>query len=91
VRLRPQYVEAWNMLGNNLKDQGDVDGAIEALKQSVALDATNAGAYNSLGLLLRKKGNTEEAKQAFAKAAELRRGEQEKKQKSLQQGMGAKN
>jgi Flp pilus assembly protein TadD len=79
------------MLGNNLKDQGDVDGAIEALQRSVALDNTNAGAYNSLGLLLRRKGKTDEAKQAFDKAAELRRLQQEKKEKSLRQGMGAKN
>jgi Flp pilus assembly protein TadD len=70
-----------------LKAQGDVDGAIEALRRSVELDPTDAGAFNTLGLLLKRKGDLEGSKQAFAKAAELRQSENEQKRKHLEQGI----
>lgn len=86
VNQRPEYVEAWYRLGSILKDQGDFDGAIDALRRSVTLDNTDAGAFNNLGLLLRRKGDPEGAKQAFSKAAEIRKAEEEQKEKKLRQG-----
>jgi Flp pilus assembly protein TadD len=69
-----------------LKQQGDVDGAIEALRHSVSLDDQDAGAFNTLGLLLKRKGDESGAKEAFARAAALRQAEAEEKQKKLRQG-----
>jgi Flp pilus assembly protein TadD len=73
-------------LGSILKDQGEVDGAIEALQHAVALDATDAGAFNNLGLLLKRKGDVEGAKKAFEKAAEIRKSDEDRKEKSLRAG-----
>ena len=87
VAQRPGYNDAWYILGTTLKQQGDVDGAIEALRHSVALDDLNAAAWNNLGLLLRRKGDKAAAEEAFAKAAAIRKAEEEEKEKKLQQGV----
>jgi Flp pilus assembly protein TadD len=71
------------MLGTTLQQQGDAKGAIEALRKSVALDALNAGAWNNLGLLLRRDGDTAGSAEAFAKAAEIRKAEEREKEKRL--------
>jgi Flp pilus assembly protein TadD len=52
----------------------------------VALDATDAGTFNNLGLLLKKKGDTEGANVAFAKAAAIRKADEERKEKNLRSG-----
>ncbi|MGH9625886.1 MAG: hypothetical protein ACRD4G_16320, partial [Bryobacteraceae bacterium] len=51
------------------------------------LDDSDAGAFNTLGLLLRRTGDIAGSKQAFAKAAALRAAENARKQKELEQGM----
>jgi Tfp pilus assembly protein PilF len=58
VAQRPEYIDACYILGTTLKQQGDVDGAIDALRRSVTLDKQNAAAWNNLGLMLRRKGDT---------------------------------
>jgi len=85
VLQRPDYNDAWYILGTTLKQQGDIDGAIDALKRSVALDGLNAAAWNNLGLLLKRKGDSDGATHAFAKAAEIRKSEDTAKQKKLKQ------
>ena len=66
-----------------LKGQGDADGAIDALRHSVALDDKDAGAFNTLGLLLKHKGDAAGAKEAFDRAAALREAENDAKRKRL--------
>jgi Flp pilus assembly protein TadD len=63
-----------------------VDGAIDALRHSVTLDNNDAGAFNTLGLLLKKKGDAQGAQEAFDKAAEIRAAEEQAKEKSLRRG-----
>ena len=46
----------------------------------------NAGVFNTLGLLLKRQGRADQAKQAFAKAAALRQAESEEKQNKLRLG-----
>ena len=60
-----------------------MDGAIDALRHSVALDDKDAGAFNTLGLLLKRKGDEAGAKEAFARAAELRLATEQEKEKKL--------
>ena len=82
VAQQPGYNEAWYILGTTLKQQGDVDGAIEALQHSVALDDLNAAAWNNLGLLLRRKGDKAGAEDAFAKAAAIRKQRRRRRRRS---------
>jgi Flp pilus assembly protein TadD len=83
VAQRPDYNDAWYMLGTTLQQQGDAKGAIEALRKSVALDGLNAGAWNNLGLLLRRNGDKAGSEAAFAKAAEIRKAEESDKERAL--------
>lgn len=83
VEQGPEYVQAWYTLGNTLKQHGDADGAIDALRHSVKLDDQNAAAWNNLALL-RRKGDIAGSDEAFAKAADLRKQEEDKKEKHLQ-------
>ena len=83
---KPSDAASWFELGALLKDAGDADGAIDALRHAAALDDTDAGAFNTLGLLLKRKGDLEGSKQAFAKAAALRDAEAKKKAKALAEG-----
>jgi Flp pilus assembly protein TadD len=52
----------------------------------VTLDDKDAGAFNTLGLLLKRKGDEAGAKEAFARAAALRQAENEEKQNKLKRG-----
>jgi Flp pilus assembly protein TadD len=53
------------------------------LRKSVGLDGLNAGAWNNLGLLLRRTGDKPGSDAAFAKAAEIRKAEELEKEKAL--------
>src|SRR5437868_12743120 len=44
------------------------------MRQAVALDASDADAWNDLGVLERKNGDTKAAVQSFSKALERRQG-----------------
>jgi Flp pilus assembly protein TadD len=59
---------------------------IDALRHSVTLNDSDAGAFNTLGLLLKRKGDSAGAKEAFAKAAALRQAEADKKAKARHDG-----
>ena len=72
--------------GIDAAEHGDLDGAIEALRRSIALNSQNAGAFNTLGLTLRQKGDAEGAKAAFAQAADVRKADEQQKSKLLRQG-----
>jgi Flp pilus assembly protein TadD len=50
------------------------------------LDDKDAGAFNTLGLLLKRKGDENGAKEAFARAATLREQESQDKQNKLNRG-----
>ncbi len=48
-------------MGIALKDKGQLDEAIAAYRQAIALRPTFAEAYNSLGLALKDKGRIDES------------------------------
>jgi Flp pilus assembly protein TadD len=72
VKLRPEYGEAHYMLGTALKQKGDLDAAIVALREAIRLDPENPGPYNTLGQVLRIKGDLEGSKAAFADGARMK-------------------
>ena len=57
------------MLGTALKQKGDLEGAVTALRDAIRLDPENPGPYNTLGQVLRMKGDVEGSRQAFAEGA----------------------
>ena len=67
------------MLGTALNQQGDLEHAEPALRTAIRLDPGNPGPYNTLGQLLRKKGDAEGSRQAFAEGSRAK----EKKEMEL--------
>lgn len=62
---------ALRVLGNAKADLRDAEGAIEAYRRAIALDAADAWSMNNLGLALIRGGRPEEALGPLARAAEL--------------------
>lgn len=52
-------------------DKGDVEEAIDLNRRAIAMDATLAGAWNNLGVLLMQQQNYRDAIEAFSRAADL--------------------
>lgn len=52
-------------------DEGEVEEAIDLNRRAIALDATLAGAWNNLGVLLMQQQNYRDAIEAFSRAADL--------------------
>ena len=48
--------EYYNSMGVELADKSEVDAAVSSYKQALKILPDYAGAYNSLGLVLMKKG-----------------------------------
>ena len=71
ISLKPDYVEAYNNLGNALTTQGKLDEAIEAYKAVLLLQPNYADAYNNMGNTLTNQGKLEEAVEAYKTALSL--------------------
>jgi tetratricopeptide (TPR) repeat protein len=69
VAIRPTSDQAYMMLGRALRDTGDVEGAIAAFRQSVALNP-NYPVARDLAWVLAPRGRPEEARAAWEKLLE---------------------
>lgn len=67
----PTLAIAWNGLAMVLERQGDLDGAIEAAKQLVALEPDEALGHTSLSIFYQRKGMIQEAEDEKAIATRL--------------------
>jgi len=67
----PKLAIAWNGLAMVLDRQGDLDGAIEAAKQLVALEPDEALGHTSLSIFYQRKGMIREAEDEKAIATRL--------------------
>jgi len=72
VRLRPDYTDAFNNLGNVLYFQKKHDEAIAAYEEAVRLSPDHAGAHSNLGEVLRHRGRLADALKHCRRAVELR-------------------
>ena len=63
--------ELLNAYGIALADVGRREEARRQFRRSLAVDSTNAAAYQNLGIVALRSGNAEEARQFLAKALEL--------------------
>jgi cytochrome c-type biogenesis protein CcmH/NrfG len=87
IAKRPDYAEAHYMLGIALKESGDPDGALAELKESIRLDPTTPGPFNTMGQILRQKGDLQGSKEAFATGVRLNAEKNAQLANSLEQGM----
>lgn len=85
--IRPEYAEAHYMLGIALKQGRDLDGATVELKEAIRLDPSTPGPYNTLGQILRIKGDKTVSDQMFATGARLKREKESQLANTLDQGM----
>ena len=70
--LTPTIAEAHSNLGNALQDKGQLDEAIAAYRQAIALKPNYPEAYSNLGNALRDKGQLDEAIAAYRQAIALK-------------------
>ena len=57
------------MLGTALKQKGDLEPAVTALREAIRLNPNDPGPYNTLGQALRQKGDAAGSQAAFAEGA----------------------
>jgi DNA-binding transcriptional MerR regulator len=67
----PRNAEDWFDDGLDFEENGLIDQAIEAYKQTVALDGQNVAAWINWGRLLHDRGNQREAEAVYRRAIEL--------------------
>lgn len=63
--------QGYNDLGVALHEKRDLEGAIEAFRAALRLNAAYGEAADNLGVVLRERGDLDEAKQWFLRAIEL--------------------
>lgn len=68
VKLRPDYVEAWNRRATVYYLKDDYDHALHDLEQVLAREPRHFGALAGLGMIMRDLGDDKRALDAFRKA-----------------------
>ena len=66
VRLNPEDAESFRLIGHIRFLQGELDGAIDALKQAIGLRPDYPQLHYDLSLVYRKKGLEDEARQEYS-------------------------
>jgi hypothetical protein len=66
----PRNGEDWFDDALDFEENGDIDAAIDAYQQTVALDAQNVAAWINWGRLLHDRGNKREAEAVYLRAVE---------------------
>jgi tetratricopeptide (TPR) repeat protein len=71
LALDEKLAIAWNGLSMALRQQGDLDSAIEAGRKLVELEPDDALSHTNLSILFQMKGMIDEAEDAKAQAMQL--------------------
>jgi protein O-GlcNAc transferase len=71
LRIRPDDIYVLNLLGNILRDKGDVDKATECYKAAIKRNTQYPGSYYNLAKILHSAGKLDEAISYYRKAIEL--------------------
>ncbi|MFQ5416590.1 MAG: tetratricopeptide repeat protein [Myxococcota bacterium] len=71
LELDPKYALAWNALSMALRQQGDLDGAIDAAVELIALEPDDPLSHTNLSILYQMKGMIPEAEEEKAQAMQL--------------------
>ncbi len=90
LRLEPDYADAHNNLYNALRHKGQLADLIAQFKEAIRLKPDDAAAHYNLGAALGDSGQIAEAitqlQEAIRLKPDLRRGPQQSRQRSRQQG-----
>lgn len=68
IKLRPDYVEAWNRRATIYYLQNDYDRSMEDIRQVLIREPRHFGALAGLGMILQETGDDRHALDAFRKA-----------------------
>ncbi|WP_083862885.1 TIGR03032 family protein [Calothrix sp. PCC 7507] len=71
IRLQPDYIAAYNQLGNALQGLGQIEGAIAAYQKLLTINPNVAQAHCNLGSIWQMQGKTQEAIAAYQRAIQL--------------------
>jgi Flp pilus assembly protein TadD len=71
LALDPRLAIAWNALSMALRQQGDLDGAVEAAKKLIELEPDDPLSHTNLSILFQMKGMIAEAEDERAQAMAL--------------------
>ena len=72
LRLKPNFPEAHNSLGNAYKAQGDLSAAVVSYRKALQLKPSFPEAYNNLGVALKEQGDFAAAIASYQKALWLK-------------------
>lgn len=68
---REQEARVWTSVGTEKLDANDAEGALDSFRRATAILETYAPAHYQLGRALQRRGRTDEARRAFARARAL--------------------
>jgi Flp pilus assembly protein TadD len=71
LALDPNLAIAWNALSLALRQQGDLDGAVEAGRKLIELEPDDPLSHTNLSILFQMKGMIDEAENEKAEAMQL--------------------
>jgi tetratricopeptide (TPR) repeat protein len=71
VKLRPDYVEAWNRRATLYYLKNDYGDALADIQQVLAREPRHFGALAGLGMIMQDLGDDKRALEAFRKALEI--------------------
>ncbi|MBW4641511.1 MAG: TIGR03032 family protein [Goleter apudmare HA4340-LM2] len=72
IRLQPDYIAAYNQLGNALQGLGRLEEAIAAYQRLLEINPNVAEAHCNLGAIWQMQGKTEEAIAAYQRAIQFK-------------------
>nr|HMQ20943.1 tetratricopeptide repeat protein [Planctomycetota bacterium] len=71
IEIDPDYIEAWNNLGNVLSIQGQLEDAVAAYSQALTIEQDYADAHCNLADTLDQLGRSGEAREHWQRYLEL--------------------
>ena len=74
LKIKPDYAEAHNNMGNALQDKGELDAAIESCKQALKIKSDYAAAHYNIGNALKDKGELDAAIDSYKQALKIKPG-----------------
>ena len=72
LSIKPDYAEAYNNIGNALKDQDKMKEAIEAFTKALSIKPDYAEPFNNMGNALRDQGRLNEAIKVYKNALSIK-------------------
>jgi tetratricopeptide (TPR) repeat protein len=72
LSIKPDYAEAYNNIGNVLKDQDKMKEAIEAYNKALSIKPDYAEPFNNMGNAFRDQGRLNEAIKVYKKALSIK-------------------